>query len=59
MAYRRRRSVIVRISSGAGAVRPRLEKRTLKRLYPANESEVPQFLFNIVLPFLRENLREF
>ena len=36
-----------------------IEKRTLKRLYPANESEVPRFLFNIVLPFLHENLREF
>jgi hypothetical protein len=36
-----------------------IEKRTLKRLYPANESEVPRFLSNIVLPFLRENLREF
>jgi hypothetical protein len=36
-----------------------ISRRTLHRLYPANESEVPRFFYQIVLPFLRENLREF
>jgi hypothetical protein len=36
-----------------------IDRRTLKRLYPGNESEVPRFFYHIVLPFLIQNFREF
>jgi hypothetical protein len=36
-----------------------IDKRTLKRLYPGNESEVPRFFYRIVLPFLIQNFGEF
>ena len=36
-----------------------IDRRTLRRLYPGNESEVPRFFYRIVLPFLLENFGEF
>ena len=36
-----------------------IDKRTLHRLYPGNESEVPKFFNRIVLPFVLEKISDF